>query len=225
MKKQLVVEHIEKINKELLEKYQSRIRNYSKGRNGIYVLYKGDSLYYIGLATSLSGRLSVHLKNRHKNQWDKFSMYLTADDSYLKEMESFLIRILKPKGNTQNGKLKNSYDLSKDLKKDLEHQFKIELAYLTGLRNDKKISLSRGKLKKGQTDLVQLGLYSRPLRAKYKGKTIKARLDKDGWIVLRGKKYPSPSAAGYAVIKRACNGWSFWSAKKDGQWKKLTSFR
>jgi len=64
------------------------------------------------------------------------------------------------------------------------------------------------------------------LKAKYKGKTIRATARKDGRIYFNGKLYNSPSAAGEAVIKRACNGWRFWTYERaPGDWVPLRELR
>ena len=54
---QLVCQQLENISREALAKYQHIIRHYIRGRNGVYALYKGDKLYYVGLATNLRSRL------------------------------------------------------------------------------------------------------------------------------------------------------------------------
>src|SRR5438094_371188 len=101
---QLVCQHLENIGRTALERYQKIIRRYVHGRHGVYALYKRDKLYYVGLAGNLSWRLKHHLKDRHGESWDKFSVYLTIGDSHLRELESLVLRITMPKGNKQKGK-------------------------------------------------------------------------------------------------------------------------
>src|SRR5688500_14990206 len=79
---QLVCQQLEMISSRLLEDYQAIIREYIRRRNGVYALYKGQKLYYVGLATSLSGRLKQHLRDKHKGLWDHFSVYLTIGDHH-----------------------------------------------------------------------------------------------------------------------------------------------
>lgn len=224
--KHLVAEFIERISSEILDTYRQQIKNYSKGRNGIYALYSKDDLYYVGLASSLSGRLNTHLKDRHKGNWDRFSMYLTTDYKYLKEIESLILRIIMPEGNRAKGRLSGANNLIKELKRDLKHSFSVELDFLTGRRNDKKLTMAKGQLKENQTELVKYGIYSVQLRARYKGKLYKARVDRNGWVIYRGKKFPSLSAAGIHILGRSCNGWTFWTHKsKNGTWEKLDRIR
>jgi hypothetical protein len=49
---------------------------------------------------------------------------------------------------------------------------------------------------------------------------------KDGSILLKGRVYNSPSAAGSAVIKHACDGWIFWTYERSpGDWVRLDKLR
>jgi hypothetical protein len=84
--KPLVIEHLENISRKALEKYQPIITEYVKGKKGVYALYKGERLKYVGLAGNLRSRLSTHLRDRHAQSWDKFSVYLTEDDEHLREL-------------------------------------------------------------------------------------------------------------------------------------------
>ena len=62
---QLVCQHLENISREALEEYQDIIRQYVRGRQGIYALFRRGKLYYVGLATNLRTRLTQHLRDRH----------------------------------------------------------------------------------------------------------------------------------------------------------------
>ena len=75
--RQLVCQQMENIPSKVLEEYQHIIKQYVRKRHGVYALYKGDKLYYVGLATNLRSRLRHHLKDRHRGLWDRFSVYLT----------------------------------------------------------------------------------------------------------------------------------------------------
>lgn len=95
----LVCEHMENISREALERYQEIVRNYVRRRQGVYALYRHKKLHYVGLASNLRSRLRDHLKDRHGNSWDRFSVYLTIGDSHLRELESLILRIVRPGGN------------------------------------------------------------------------------------------------------------------------------
>lgn len=87
------------------------IRDYVKGRQGVYALYKGTRLYYVGLASNLRSRLRAHVKDRHANAWDFFSMYLTVEEEHLRELEALVLRITMPSGNRSKTKFSKSQDL------------------------------------------------------------------------------------------------------------------
>ena len=108
---QLVSQMLENIDRKALEEYQHLIKRYVQHRDGVYALYRGDKLYYVGLAKNLRNRLKSHLKNHHRDSWDRFSVYLTIGSSFVKEMESLLMRILQPPGNKQSGKFSNCQNL------------------------------------------------------------------------------------------------------------------
>src|SRR5262249_16266584 len=89
----LVHQHLEKVSRGLLERHPDVVRQFIGPNTGIYVLYKKKKLYYVGLATKLRNRLKAHVKNRHGNSWDSFSIYLTIKDQHLREIEALLLRI------------------------------------------------------------------------------------------------------------------------------------
>jgi len=68
-------------------------------RPGVYVLYKGEELYYVGKASKLFARLHDHsnkVTDEHYAHWDYFSAFAlaeTAKDSVQKmaELEAILI--------------------------------------------------------------------------------------------------------------------------------------
>jgi GIY-YIG catalytic domain len=57
----LVCQRLENVSREVLKKHQEIIRDYVRGWHGVYAIYKGDRLYYVGLASNLKGRLGSHL--------------------------------------------------------------------------------------------------------------------------------------------------------------------
>jgi GIY-YIG catalytic domain len=84
-------------------------------RQGLYALYrKNGELYYIGRASDLLQRLSVHRSDLHGKKWDKLAIYIINEKLKLQDVESLLIGVSKSEGNKNRGKLKN--DLRKDLK-------------------------------------------------------------------------------------------------------------
>ena len=82
----LLCQHLENISRKALENYSELIKDFVKNKYGIYALYHKNSLYYVGLARNLRSRLSHHLKDRHAETWDRFSVYLTTGDKHLHEI-------------------------------------------------------------------------------------------------------------------------------------------
>ena len=226
----LVTQHLERISREALEEYQDIVKKFVRGRQGVYALYRRDKLYYVGLASNLRNRLRHHLKDRHGQAWDKFSVYLTIGDSHLKELESLILRIIKPSGNRMAGKFVKS--------DDLRQKFRYAVRQMHRRWEDEMIgkapaaeNILRRKTEKREVGMAPiLSKYEnlpKSLRAKYKGKTLRAFVRNDGSIAFKGKRYLSPSSAGaVAKGKSACNGWAFWYFQRSpGDWVKLDTLR
>jgi hypothetical protein len=223
----LVSQHLERISGTALDKFQRIIREYVRKRHGIYALYRRDRLYYVGLASNLRNRLNHHLRDRHKGKWDRFSVYLTIGDSHLKELESLVLRIVQPTGNSQTGKFTKAEDLRRSLAKRIKEYHRREVDLLLN-RTRSADEHSSGKSLSAEDGRPLAGLVDRKykLKSRYKGKWYSARLRRDGRIRYRGKLYDSPSGAGHAARKRATNGWTFWTYERaPGDWVKLSELR
>jgi predicted GIY-YIG superfamily endonuclease len=203
----LVIEHLENIGAEVFEKYAPVITRFVDRRNGIYALYRGTDLYYVGLARNLKGRLKDHLRDRHAGAWDRFSVYLTQGDRFLKEMESLLLRISLPEGNRVKGKLRGSRDLKRELQQAAKAQMHEELSGLIG-----RAPVKENKAKKSAAVRDTRTIH---LRRDYKGKVYRATWRPDGTVKMNGRIYTSVSAAGRAVTKRGTNGRLFWWARNE----------
>jgi FMN phosphatase YigB (HAD superfamily) len=92
-RKPLVSQHLENISREALEKYQNIFRRHVRRRQGVYAFYRRKKLYYVGLASNLRSRLVHHLKDRHGDSWDRFSVFFTIGDTHLKELESLIDKV------------------------------------------------------------------------------------------------------------------------------------
>jgi hypothetical protein len=226
-KSPLVSQHLEHIKFNALEDYQQIIRTYIRRREGVYALYRKGTLYYVGLASDLKWRLGNHLKDRHKEKWDAFSVYLTVNAEHLKELESLMLRVIKPmpKGNKQSGKFPMSENLLGRFKKDIKEHEKKRLRELIGIA-PKILKQRQVRSDSLLAEYVKRTGKSLRLRAVYKGKTYRAFAQKDGIVRYKNRKYMSASAAGKAVIQRGCNGWAFWRYERaPGQWVRLSNMR
>lgn len=223
----LFTKYLERVSGKLLEdQYRQIIAGFIKGHAGVYALYKGERLYYVGLASNLMNRVKHHLKDRHAKRWDRFSVYLASRDEHVKPLESLLLRIALPKGNRVKGRLSSAVDLRRSLQREMRiHDAKIHAALLGGgaarRRSSKVLAKSRGtRALNGWLD------QRKKLRATYKRKEYVATLRKDGYIAYAGQKYSSPSAAAIAVVGRQVNGWQFWRFRVPGKgWQPLANIR
>jgi hypothetical protein len=225
---QLVCQYLENISHDALKKYQAVIREFVKGRHGVYALYRKDHLYYVGLASNLRNRLKTHLKDRHARTWDKFSVYLVIEDSHLRELETIILRIAAPKGNKQSGKFANADDLRPVFRRNIAEVQQRELDSILG--NTKEKLPAQELATTIATRKPILAPYTKSkrfeLRLRYKGKLYKARVRKNGSISCLGSIYNSPSLAASAIKKRATNGWTNWKYERaPGDWVLLDTLR
>jgi hypothetical protein len=225
---QLVSQHLENISRDALEKYLHIVRRYVVGRQGVYALYRRGKLYYVGLARDLRWRLNAHLKDRLAPHWDRFRVYLTIGDKHLKELESLLLRVVKPKpsGNVQTGKFAASENLVYQFKREIKAHQRAELNVLVGLSGDLERAQKAANIPPSGVPLARYATGPFNIGARYKGVTFRAHVRRDGRIRFQGKTYKSPSGAGRAVCKRSCNGWQFWKYERaPGDWVRLDVLR
>jgi hypothetical protein len=145
---------------------------------------------------------------------DRFSVYLTIGDSHLKELESLVLRIVRPKGNTQAGKFSDAENLRSRLARAMRDHYRQQLANVLGrLRRDLADKTTRSTGPGPRPALAKvLSKIRRPrtLQGRLKGKSFRARVKSNGQIRFKGKTYNSPSLAAQAATRRPTNGWTFW---------------
>jgi predicted GIY-YIG superfamily endonuclease len=226
----LVSQFLENVSRGVLADYQKLVREHVRGRHGIYALYRRDKLYYVGLAKDLRNRLTAHLRDRHAQSWDRFSVYLTINDTHMKELESLLLRIVQPKGNRMGGKFANAENLRLVFGQRIRAEQRAELDELLGQRRRAKQSSAAKVLKSVNGRVPVLAKFpKRPrlLRGRYKGERYTARVLKDGRIRHDGKDFNSPSLAAIAATGGAArNGWWFWQYERaPGEWVRLRELK
>ena len=231
----LVCQYLEHASSVVLEEYGNLIRDEVGRSHGVYSLYKRNRLYYVGLASNLRGRLKQHLRDRHRGLWDNFSVYLTLESGFMKELESLVLRIAEPKGNKQRGKFARAQSLLKTLKRRIkaEDEKKRNELFRNHLRNPKRVIVKKGvrKNKKGSRRTPILAKYPghpKSLRRIYKDKKYTAQVRRDGSIRVRGivGRFTSPSLAAMAIANKPMNGWSFWTYQQaPGKWSTLNALR
>jgi len=227
----LVSEYLEGISRAALAEYQQFFRERTGKRNGVYALYKKKRLYYVGLARNLRGRLKQHLGDRHGESWDRFSLYLTIGEHHIRELESLVLRIVKPSGNKQIGKFPRAENLRRRFAAMARQDARERLARVLGNEassEDKSLGRAATKMKKRAAIMAKYVESSTPLRGSHKGKIYKARIRRDGVIVFAGKRFTSPSMAARHALprRRAVNGWWFWTYERaPGDWVQLKEMR
>jgi len=216
----LISGYLERIKSSIFDDYHGEITSLIGKRHGVYALYKKDKLYYVGLASNLRSRVKQHLKDRHANKWDRFSLYLIRNIAFLKELEALILHIAEPKGNMQKGKLGRGNNFEKALYRlVVEHDKERQRRLFSKSRPSKLTKKKTVHAPKGLI-LHRLLFPGTPIKAKYKGREVVATIDEQGRINLNGKQYDSPSSAGLAVIDSgAVNGWRFWRYQNpQGKW-------
>ncbi|MFN0007019.1 MAG: hypothetical protein ACKVXR_03850 [Planctomycetota bacterium] len=235
--KQLVCQHLERVSREFLQNHQALIRAHVRDRHGVYALYRGQRFYYVGLASDLRRRLKHHLNDRHRDSWDRFSVYLTIGEEHMREIEALVIRIVRPRGNTQVGKLKRSQNLAQALHAEYKERQRLLWQRLIGepVRRGRRTDApnpsgagTRPRKRKGRRPVLAEFIEGpMAIRGRTGGKTVRARVRSDGSIRYAGKVYNSPSFAGRAARgTRACSGWEFWKYERaPGDWVNLEELR
>jgi hypothetical protein len=168
--------------------------------------------------------LKAHLGDKHAGQWNRFSVYLTIGDKHLRELETLILRVVKPKpeGNSKTGKFARSEDLRARLGRDIKQRDREKRDHIFG-KNEETI---RVVLPGRMPALCPYVKKVSKLRGRLRGKTFHASVRDDGTIRLQGRVFHSPSAAGSAACKRACNGWRFWKYERaPGDWVPLDELR
>jgi hypothetical protein len=196
MKKQhkrtpLVVEHLEGISRAAIGRFPELVTEFARGKSGVYALYKGESLYYVGLAKNLRSRLHHHLRDRHAEEWNRFSIYLTRDDEHLKELESLVLRIASPKGNRTSGKFMESRDLFKLFKQKAQQMQRQELFEITG---DEPVAVSKDRAERrrlGEYDTIVCPAHPEGFQEEFLGK--------NRWYAIRLSKKVIPNLKYIAI--------------------------
>lgn len=218
---------MEGISRAALEEYPQHFREFARRRNGIYALYKGKRLYYVGLARDLRNRLKQHLRGRHGNSWDRFSMYLTIGDEHVRELESLVLRIVRPTGNAQIGKFGRAENLRRAFARRVREDWRKRVNVLIG-RVDLKPKITIRTSGKRPAVLAKYVRAPMRLRAIYKKEPVRGRVLRNGVVVVNGKRFTSPSLAAKAACpgRGAVNGWWFWRYERaPGDWVRLSELR
>ena len=87
----IITKKLQNIHISALQDFAPILLHFVGENQGIYALYKGAKLYYIGRATNLQQRLAQHLRDRHQRKWDQFSLFVVNDEKHIGDLEALLI--------------------------------------------------------------------------------------------------------------------------------------
>jgi hypothetical protein len=222
----LVYAHLERVSRDLLEDHFNIVQRFVGRGSGIYVLYRKDRLYYIGLASALSARLKAHIRDHHKSSWDRFSIYLTVKDQHVREIESLLLRIARPAGNRVTGKPAGSRDLKAKLQRAMKERYQQEVAGLFARSSRAAKSIGQAVSSEEKERLLQLFPEGARVRGTNRKNTFRATIRRDGQIRFNGALHASLSSAAKKAVGHAVNGWWFWQVERGkGNWIRLREAR
>lgn len=88
-----------------------------RGYAGVYALHNKGKLYYVSLASNLYSRIRGHTKDKHKGKWDSFAIFRIGRVRYLKDIETLLLQVASPPGNSLSGRLHRDADLTRVLRR------------------------------------------------------------------------------------------------------------
>jgi hypothetical protein len=224
----LVVNRLENVSKDVFKQYYALITELVGDSPGIYALYDGGDLYYVGKSTELRKRVRHHLKDRHLASWTHFSLYLARREEHIHEIESLLVRISNPKGNRVIPRGRSTGAMVKKLKSLIKERQRQELANLFTSKQAAGSVRRHSTKNMGAHSLA--GLVSRPTKLfrTYKGREYTATLSPKGQVTIKGRRFNSATAAAKAVIQRkgAVSGRAFWYIRSgSGDWVRLMEYR
>ena len=96
---------------------QSKLKGSLKD-SGVYILYQGFDIFYIGKADNLFKRLHSHATKRYR-LWNHFSAFLVGQN-HLAEVEAIMIAATPRTANKSGGKLFKKIDLPPEIQKVLD---------------------------------------------------------------------------------------------------------
>jgi hypothetical protein len=113
------------IKRESFEVIKRELASLLKHRAGVYALYQNDKLVRVGLGTNIYWRLKGHAKSK-KLIWNSASLFIIDANNirYLRDLETAIVRIAKPKYNDQQGRVRDEHFLSRLLKKSVKQKRK-----------------------------------------------------------------------------------------------------
>lgn len=141
---------LDNIKRTSFDVIKRELKDTLKGKIGVYALYKRDKLVRVGLATNMFGRLKGHSENLKLN-WDNASLFVIGEKNlkYLRDLETAIVRIAKPKYNSQQGRVMDDRYLARFLRRRVKEK-KRKLNIVRNEKNRELVDLEKdiAKIKK-----------------------------------------------------------------------------
>lgn len=145
---------LENIKRESFETIRKELKEILHKKPGIYALYRGSRLVYVGLASSIYGRVKGYLKSK-RLKWDNFSIFIIKRLRYLRDLETAVVRIAKPEANRIEGRVPH-HNFLKQILKDKVNKKRRSLRKKLKIKNTEIRSLEK------EIKLMQEAIYSNP---------------------------------------------------------------
>src|ERR1700747_2957465 len=112
---------LDDIKRESFEVIRADLASLLKKRAGVYALYEKDKLVRVGLGTNIYWRLKGHARTK-KLVWDTASLFIIGEKNlrYLRDLETAIVRIAKPKYNNQKGRVLDEHYLERLLRQKVK---------------------------------------------------------------------------------------------------------
>ena len=112
---------LDDIKRESFEVIKIELAKLLKKRAGIYALYQKDKLVRVGLGTNIYWRLKGHAKSK-KLIWNTASLFIIRVENlkFLRDLETAIVRIAKPKYNNQKGRVHDEHFLERLLRRSVK---------------------------------------------------------------------------------------------------------
>lgn len=114
---------LDNIKRESFDAIKRELSDVLKDRAGIYALYRKGAVVKVGLGTKIYWRVKGHAKSKKIN-WDTVSFFIIRNIKYLRDVETAVNRIAKPKYSLQKGRVGDEMLFKRILKKSVNDKKK-----------------------------------------------------------------------------------------------------
>ncbi len=114
---------LDNIKRESFSVIKRELSGVLKDRSGIYALYKNGNVVKVGLGTNIFWRIKGHAKSK-RIDWDTVSLFIIRNIKYIRDVETAVNRIAKPKYSLQRGRIGDEHYFERILKKRVNEKKK-----------------------------------------------------------------------------------------------------